>query len=114
MLGLWRQERSASGLPARPGAVGPGGPAPIVLKVIPWKHPFEKADDDDSQYDIHTRGSMLPTRADTRHDTRIMQHTERDDRPTPRPLCTSLAEEVDRRNPHRGVEPRCLAEAGGK
>ena len=48
MLGLWRQERSASGLPARPGAVGPGRPAPIVLKVIPWKHPFEKAGDQDS------------------------------------------------------------------
>ena len=26
--------------------VGPSGPVPIILKVIWWEHPFEKADDD--------------------------------------------------------------------
>ena len=40
---IWCQEQSSSGPPACPVAVGPDGPAPIVLNVILWNDPFEKA-----------------------------------------------------------------------
>ena len=84
-LGLWRQERSASGLPARPGAVGPGGPAPIVLKVISWTYPFEKAGHDDSPYEIfiHMWVTLPTILAST---TGAIQQSDHCDRPTPWPL----------------------------